>query len=164
MLKMLDTLLCGSSRAALLAAAITAGAITTAGCAGRPSLLPNSDPALRKTSTQFAADAAARHPYKADAPRGGEIPSRAAVGYTLNQLDVINLSPEDWDDVEIWVNQKYVVHIPRMQKNKTETIPFQMLYDDKGNYFPTDNSKILVKKVEVYKDGKMFDIPARLGD
>ena len=49
------------------------------GCAGRPALLPNPDPALDKPSTVFAADAVKRFPYKSDAPRGGEAVARAQV-------------------------------------------------------------------------------------
>src|SRR5579859_3964297 len=48
-----------------------------AGCEGRPSLLPNSDPDLRKTSTQFAADAAKRFPYPTAAEKAGEAQGRA---------------------------------------------------------------------------------------
>ena len=147
----------------LIAVAFIAVAFV-AGCSGRPSIIPNSDKSLRKTSSQFAADAAKRHPYKKDAPRGGEAVARAQVGYTLNQIDLVNLSQEPWNDVEVWVNQNYVVHIAAMQPNKLETIPFQMIFDDQGNYFPLDNKKTLVNKVEVLRDGKMYDVPVKLGD
>ena len=134
------------------------------GCAGRPSIMPNPDKSLRKTSAEFAADAAKRHPYKKDAPRGGEAVARAQVGYTLNQIDLVNLSQEPWKDVEVWVNQNYVVFVPSMAPNKLKTLPFQMIFDDQGNYFPLDNKKTLVNKVEVYHDGKMYDVPVKLGD
>jgi len=135
-----------------------------AGCSGRPSVFPNSDKSLRKTSAEFAADAAKRHPYKKDAPRGGEAVGRAQVGYTLNQIDVVNLSKDPWNDVEVWVNQNYVVFLPSMPPNQLKSIPFQMLFDDKGAYFPLDNKKVLVTKVEIYRDGKMYDVPVKLGD
>ena len=141
-----------------------AALVLIAGCSGRPTIVPNSDKSLRKTSAEFAADSAKRHPYKSDAPRGGEAVARSTVGYTLNQLDVVNLSDEEWDDVEIWVNQQYVVFIPKMEPKKLKSIAFQMLFDDKGNYFPLDNSKVQVKKVEAYRGGKMYDIPVKLGD
>ena len=48
--------------------------------------------------------------------------------------------------------------------NTLKIINFQMLFDEKGNYFPTDNKKVLISKVEVLKEGKMFDVPVRLGD
>lgn len=134
------------------------------GCSGRPSVIPNSDKSLRKSSAEFAADAAKRHPYPADAPRGGEAEARATVGYTLNQIDVVNLSKEQWDDVEIWVNKKYVVGIPKIEAGKLRTINFQMLFDDHGKYFPLDNNKVLVEKVELHRNGKMYDIKTKMGE
>src|SRR3954454_9315746 len=99
-------------------AVLTALATVTlmAGCAGRPSLIPNADKSLRKSSAQLAAEAAKRHPYKSEAPRGGEAVARATVGYMLDQLDVVNLSPDEWTDLEVWVNQNYVVYLPKMEK------------------------------------------------
>ncbi|MCC6424288.1 MAG: hypothetical protein IT447_12490 [Phycisphaerales bacterium] len=134
------------------------------GCAGRPALLPNPDPTLDKPSTVFAADAVKRFPYKSDAPRGGEAVARAQVGYTLNRLDIVNLSDEDWSDVEVWVNQGYVVHVPLMKAHELKRLNFQMLYNDNGQYFPVDNSKVLVKSVELYRDGKMYTVPVQLAD
>jgi hypothetical protein len=134
------------------------------GCGEKPSLLPNRDKTLNKTKAQFAADAAKRHPYKSSAPRGGEAPARAQVGYTLNHVDIVNLSSEPWSDVEVWVNQKYVVFVPNMPPNDLKTLDFTMLFDDQGNYFPLDNNKALVNKVEIYRDGKMYDVPVKLGD
>lgn len=153
------------SRTCFKTLALATAAMILTGCAGgRPALMPNPDKNLRKASAQFAADAAVRHPYKAEAPRGGEAIARSQVGYTLDRLDLINLSSDEWQDVEIWVNQKYVVHLPRVEPNTLKIINFQMLYDDKGNYFPTNNKKVLVNKVEMLKDGKMYDIPVRLAD
>ena len=62
--------------------ACVAVAILAASCAGRASMIPNDDPALQKTAVEFAADAAKRHPFKADAPRGGE-----AVDLVVGQLE-----------------------------------------------------------------------------
>ncbi len=145
---------------------IVAGAVglTVLGCAGRPSLLPNREMGLRKTSTQFAADAAKRFPYKPDAARGGEAPARAEVDYMTCELAVANLSQEDWDNVELWVNQKYVVFVPKVQHGKQVNLPFQMIYDDAGNYIPTTSLKVRVAKLEANMNGKMYDIPVRLAD
>jgi hypothetical protein len=136
------------------------------GCAGRPSILPNTDKNLRRTSAQFAADAAKRHPYKADAPRGGEIAGRAQVGYMLDILEIVNLSDTDWNDVEVWVNKKFVVHVPLVEKGaqRVKRFTFQMIFDDAGNSFPTDNNKTRVESVELYMDGKMFDVTTKLAD
>jgi hypothetical protein len=139
---------------------IVAGA-SVIGCSGRPSLVPNSDPGLRKTASQFSADAAKRK-YPADAPRGGESIGRAQVGYTMNTIEIVNLSDEDWNNVEIWANEQYVVFVPKIEPHKSRTINFQMLYNDKGEYFPLDNSKVIVKKLEVLKDGKVYDIPVHV--
>lgn len=135
-----------------------------AGCAGRPSLIPNPDKALQKTATEFAADAAKRHPYKADAERGGQALARAEVDYVVDKVRIVNLSDVEWTDVELWVNGTHVVFLPRMEPKVSKTIDFQMLYDDKGQWFPTSNGKLLnrepivVNKVELYRDGKLYDV------
>jgi hypothetical protein len=136
------------------------------GCAGRAQIWPNSEPALRRTSAEFAADSAKRFPYKADAPRGGQAIGRAQVGYTLNKIEIVNNGDQDWDDVEVWVNQQYVVWLPKLKARagKVTTIPFQAIYNDSGHSFPTDNSVTLVNKVEVYYGGKMYDVTCKLAD
>lgn len=136
----------------------------TLGCAGRPELLPNSDKTLRKTSAEFAADAAKRFPFKSDAPKGGDAPGRAQVGYTLNKVEIVNTSPEPWNDVEVWINESYVVFVPQMQPGKLKSLPFQMIYNDAGRSFPLDNSKVLVDKVDLYMNGKMYTVPKQQAD
>lgn len=137
-----------------------------AGCAGRAQVLPNSDPALRKTAAQFAADSAKRFPYKADAPKGGEARGRCQVGYALDVVEIANQSDEDWNDVELWINDSYVVFLPvlKARAEKVTRIPFQAIYNDEGESFPTDNSKVLVNKVEVYYGGKMYTVPKQQAD
>ena len=78
-----------------------------AGCAGRPSLLPNSDPSLRRTSAQFAADAAKRHPFKSNAPSGGEAKVSAQYNLTFATVELLNFGDDDIDDVEVWVNRNW---------------------------------------------------------
>lgn len=139
------------------------------GCAQRPTIIPNSDPALRKTSVEFSADAAKRT-YPADATNAGTVIGRAQVGYTMNTLELVNLSDEDWINVEAWVNEEYVVHIPLVQhlqtggSGRTKTLNFAMLYNRDGKSFPTDNRKVLVEKVEIVRDGKLYAVPLRLAD
>ena len=141
-------------------------ALCLAGCEGRPSLFPNSDPNLRKTSTQFAADAAKRQPYKADAPRAGDALGSAQYDLTFAHVQILNYSEEDWDDIEIWVNKKYVCFLPKIAKGKqrVETITFQMLYDSEGNYFWTDNGKNPLQDVEMYRNGKMYTLKTSMAE
>jgi hypothetical protein len=139
-----------------------------AGCAGRPSLIPNSDQSLRKTSAQFASDAAKRHPFNASLPSGGAAQGRAQVGYGRDTVEIVNLGTEDWHNVELWVNRRYVVFIPRVRAgaSRVTTINFQMLYDEKGRYFPTDNSvpARMVRQLEVVRDGQVYTVPFRQAD
>ncbi len=142
-------------------------AATLAGCDGRASIFPNPDPQLRKDPAQFAADAA-HHSYQANAPRGGKAQAQASVDYTLRDIVLVNLSKQDWKDVQVWVNQKYEVTIPLVAKGsgddpaKPEKLYFRLIFDDAGNHFPTSTTR--VEKLEMYCDGKMYDIPLELSD
>lgn len=144
--------------------AMLALVVVVAGCAGRPSVLPNSDKNLRKTAAEFAADAAKRQ-YPATAPRGGDAQAQASVDYGFdNRLDVINLSGDTWDQVELWVNEKYVVFLPVWQTRELKRIGFRMLYDRDGLTFPTDNKRFKVDKIEVFYGGKLYNVPMKLAD
>jgi hypothetical protein len=148
------------------AAALMAGGALV-GCSGRASILPNPDPALRKTSTQFAADAAKCFPYPADAPRGGDAGARAEVDYDLRAVHLSNLSGQEWHDAQVWVDGKYVVLLKRVPpstgaKPTFENLNFQLLFDDAGNHYPTFGSHI--KKIEIFRDGKLYDVPIHLAD
>ena len=150
--------------------ALAAAALLTvaAGCAGRPSLIPNSDPALRKTSAQFASDAAKRHPFNASLPAGGTAQGRAQVGYGRDTIEIVNLGSEDWQNVELWANRRYVVFIPRIRAgaNRVTTINFQMMFDEKGRYFPLNNATPdrMVRQLEIVRDGQVYTVPFRQAD
>jgi hypothetical protein len=138
-----------------------------AGCEGRPSLFPNSDSNLRKTSTEFAADAAKRFPYPGEtATKGGEISGRAEVDVMLGTIQILNSSDDDWKDIDVWVNKSHVCHVPIIPKGKekVETIAFAMLYDAKGSYFSTANGNNPINRVEILREGKLYTIPVRLAD
>lgn len=144
--------------------------LTQTGCAGRAELWPNSDPTLRKNSTQFAADAAKRFPYKAEAPHAGQALANAEVGYFLDRLDITNLSNTEWTDVEVWINQSYVVYLPRLEPKIIKSVPFQAIYNDQGQYYPTHDGGFfsqqpkIINKVELYRDGKLYDVPVRAAE
>ena len=141
------------------------GLMTFAGCAGRAELYPNDDPMLRKTSTAFAADAAKRFPFKANATQGGQAQARCEVGYFLDRVDIVNYSDTEWTDVELWINSSYVVFLPRMEPKLVKSLPFQAIYNDQGASFPTHKggmfnpSPVMVTKVQLYRDGHLYDVP-----
>lgn len=135
------------------------------GCAGRTELLPNKDPALRKTPAEFAADAAKRHPYPANAARGGTAMARAEAGYVVDELSIVNTSDTPWTEVEVWVNGQYVVFLPQIESRLLKKLQFRALYNDQGQHFPVSNGEffnrkpVLVEKVEIFRDGKLYDVP-----
>ena len=135
------------------------------GCSGRVSLLPNSDKSLRRTPAQFASEAAKRS-YDPDMPDGGTARARAQVAYESDSIQILNDSEEDWVDVEIWVNHKYVMHMPRIEagRKRVKTLTFLMLYDDHGNPFPRDNRKQMIDSLELVRDGMKYKIPLVLAD
>jgi hypothetical protein len=146
-----------------LLAVVTVG-LLCGGCAGRTSMIPNSDKELRKPSVAFAADAAKRS-YPAAAPRGGDAQAQASVDHGLfNRIEVSNLSDGPWTNVEFWVNDKYVVFVPNWQPKEMKHIDFPMLYDRDGGSFPVDNKSIRVEKIEILRDGKLYGVPAKLAD
>ena len=132
------------------------------GCQDSVSLIPNPDPELRKTRSEFARDAINRHPYQGEAPRGGKLQGGASIDYSDNVLHVANFTAEDWKDVEIWVNGQWVVFVPNVPANAetSRKINFEMMYDRMGRHFPIENKTEdqMVKKVEVYRDGKMYEL------
>jgi hypothetical protein len=83
-------------------------------------------------------------------------------------VEVVNLSDEDWDDAEIWINRQYVVYVPKIEKNgpKVTTLNFWMFYDEKGNAFHTsDNSSAnQITQLEMYRAGKMYTLKMQLAD
>lgn len=152
-------------RIGLLVLALGVVVVSGVGCSGRVSLLPNSDKSLRQTPAQFASEAAKR-PYQMDLPDGGDPEARAQVAYEADQLQLLNLSQEDWTDIEVWLNQKYVMHLPRLEagKKRVKTLTFLMFYDDAGNPFPTNNKKQFIDKLEIVRDGKKYNVPLHLAD
>jgi hypothetical protein len=49
-----------------------------------------------------------------------------------------------------------------MEKGKLKVMNFQMIFDEKGSYLPT--SGVRVNKVELLRDGKMYDVKLQLAD
>ncbi len=145
-------------------ASLIVGLVTiVAGCEKRPSLIPNNDPALRQTSAWFAADAKKRQPFPTTAPFAGAFNARAEVDVMSNTVQIVNFSDEGLTGIDVWLNQAYVVHVPKIEamaqgKPGTRTLDFQMMFNDKGESFPTDNDTYPVKTVDILSNGKMYSI------
>jgi len=142
--------------------ACSVGMLGAAGCNGQPTLFANPDPNLRKTVPEWKADAANRFPYKAEAPHAAEPKARAQVGYDLHRIEVVNISEEDWTEVEVWVNRQYVCYIPKMESRKLKEVHFPMLFNELGKSFPMQ--KNYVRTVELYREGKMYQIACSSAD
>jgi len=137
--------------------------ILALGCAGRPSIIPNTDPALRKTSAWFAADAVKRFPFPSTQPFAGAWNGRADVDVMRDVVQIANFADEQLTDVDVWINRAYVVHVPKIEANKdgkpgTRTLDFQMFFNEKGESFPTDNDKYPVNNVDILSGGSLYSI------
>lgn len=136
-----------------------------AGCSSNmvsEALLPNPDPALRHTRGEFAADAATRQPFKAALPSAGDARGRAMVDYGNYTVQIVNISDEDWNNVEIWVNRKYVVFVPLIPRQSPQTtkLNFHMFFDGEANSFPAGGNTQdgQIKQVEMVRNGKLYSI------
>lgn len=137
--------------------------LVAAGCSsdGQPTLIPNSDAALRKSSTEFAADAAKRS-YELEAPKGQTAQARAEYDLTYGRFELANLSNSDWSNVEVWVNEKYVLNVPVLASQCAERLDFTMFFDRDGHHFQTNRGKTPVQSLQIFHDGKMYDVVATL--
>jgi hypothetical protein len=142
---------------------IVALILALGGCStdGQPTLIPNSDANLRKSSAEFAADAAKRQ-YEADAPQEKQTIARAQYNLMERQFDLANLTNSDWHNIEVWVNQKYVVMVPEWTRNTAKALNFELFYDAEGHHFKTHFGGNPVKSLQIYQDGKMYDVVATL--
>jgi hypothetical protein len=132
-----------------------------AGCERNAVLIPNSDASLNKTATSFAQEAAARFPYPADALRSGELPARAEVGYMWNVINLAYFGKQDLADVELWINQRYVLPLEKLEAGKVKRIAFKMIYDQQGQHLP--HGGVVIDTVELRAGGKIFDVPKQIG-
>lgn len=139
--------------------------VALGGCTKAPPFFPNSDAALRRSSTQFAADAAHRH-YEANAPHGQGESARAEIDYGIDRIYFANTSNKDWKNIEIWLNKSYVVFLPEVPANGARSIDisFMSFYDNKGQHFPAYISHTPIDSIEMYRDGKMYAVSTGLAD
>jgi hypothetical protein len=143
---------------------LLAGLLIWAGCESAPAWIPVSDPDLKRTNAQFAADAAKRT-YPAAAPRGGDAPVMADVDHGLRKrIQLENLSDENWDNMELWVNEKYVVSLAHWPSKALKKVNFAMLFDRDGKPFPSTTKEAKVEKIELLRDGKIYTVAMKLAD
>jgi hypothetical protein len=133
------------------------------GCETQVVLVPNQDPSLRKPVKAFAADAAKRQ-YEADAPKVADTDFRGQYALILRRIDLANISERDWDNVEVWVNGKYVVYCPTFAKKSDKSLAFRLFYDNQGHRFDTDSGKNPIQSLEVYRDGVMYSVVDHVAD
>jgi hypothetical protein len=81
---------------------------------------------------------------------------------------VVNLGTEDWQNVELWANRKYVVFIPRVRAgaDRVTKIDFQMMFDDKHHSFPVNNAtpERMLRQLEIVRDGMVYTVPFAQAD
>jgi hypothetical protein len=150
----------------ITAASMGFALLTTIGCSGQVSMVPNSDKSLRKTPAQFAADAVARHPFPSDLVEAGDANGQARVDYQFDTVQVVNLSDEDWTNVDVWADRTHVVNVPTLAGGgkRATTLHFQMMFDAQGNHYPINNyaAERQIRRLEVVRDGKVYQIPLNL--
>jgi hypothetical protein len=138
-----------------------------AGCETTPAVVPQSDPALSKTSAQYAADAVKHFPFKSNLPQSDEQPVRAMPDYSLDFIDFINLTGRDLVAPEVWINRQYVMTISMLKSREIKRLNFRMFYDDQGNHFPLNNNLqkggVIIRQLEVIDEGKIYEVPVRVG-
>lgn len=127
------------------------------GCTNQPGMLPNQDATLRKPVWVIRADAAQRA-YPAEATRVRGLVARSQIGYMAKTVEVANLSTEDWENVEIWVNKEFVVFLPKIEKGTLRAVPFDAMFNREGKHIPTDSRTFVVETVEVFMGGKLYDV------
>jgi len=139
------------------AALVALGAVLAGGCTDTPGMLRNQDASLRRPTSVIRADAAQRV-YPSEAPRVRGLASRSQIGYMAKTVEVANLSTEDWENVEVWVNKQFVVFLPRIEKGTLRAIPFDAMFDRDGRHIPKNSRTFVVETVEVFMGGKLHDV------
>ena len=137
-------------------------AMTLGGCAsGGSDWLPSTDKDLRKEKEQFIAEAAARS-YPADAPQAGLAPVRASIDYGLDVINLVNLSDQPLDGVEVWVNRQYGLALTQLPPREQRTVNFRMLFDKTGQQAPSQG--LWIDTVELLHQGQLYQVRAFAAD
>jgi len=131
------------------------------GCAsGTSRVNPNPEPSLNRPRQELATYAATRD-YPADAPQASA-PVRAEVDYQLDVINMVNLGDTELKDVEVWVNQHYVVLVGTLPVRQQRGINFHVLFDKSGRRAPSRGTWI--NSIELYYDGALRPVSFRAAD
>lgn len=132
------------------------------GCAsGTTGINPNPEKSLQKTQGEFGRYAK-EHSYPADATKAGKAPMRAEVEYGLDVINIVNLSDTDWNNVEVWVNGRYVCPIAVLPVKQQKGINFRFFFDKDGIVAPQKGNWI--NKLELFKDGSLYELAVHAAD
>ena len=74
----------------------------------------------------------------------------------------MNLGDTDLTNVEVWVNEHYVVLLGSLPVKRQRGVNFAVLYDKAGQRSPSSGN--WVNKVELYYDGQLHPVMLRLAD
>lgn len=139
-------------------------AMLVVGCKNKPpTIYPSNDPMLNRPATQQASESAKLFPYPADLEVAGNVKGRAEIGYSWNQISLLNMSGQDWNDAELWVNRTHVVRLPLVRDRALKRIPFKAMFDEFGQHFPLDNNTTIITVLELKLDGKLYNVPRQIG-
>ena len=132
------------------------------GCAsGSNSLLPSKDKNLCKPKKELLAEAAQRS-FPAEATSQGEAPMRAEIDYGLRVINIVNLSEQSWNNVQVWVNGEYACQVTALPVKRQVGVNFEVLYNKQGQQAPL--SGVWVNKAQLVADGKVYDLKLHLAD
>ena len=87
--------------------------------------------------------------------------------YSFDFMDLTNLSKQDISQPEIWINRQYVLALQSIKADEVKRLNFRMFFDDKGDHFSFKNDVekggAIVRQLEIISDGKIYQVPIRLG-
>lgn len=143
----------------VLAAAL---AVLAGGCAsGTSRINPNPEKSLQKKPKELVAYAAEKE-FPVDAQKMEQSPVLAEVDYGLDVINLVNLGTEDWQDVDVWVNQQYVVKLGSLPVGRQRGINFHLLYDKAGQRAPSKG--VWVKSIEIVRGDEVYSPRVRMAD
>ena len=145
---------------------LTMAAISLAGCATdttnvNPATNPSTNPSVKQSHPSFPAYAASRQ-YPADLPKVDEKNVYAEVEYQLDAIHLINFGDKDLANVEVWVNEHYVMFVGALPLKQQRGVTFNVLFDSAGHRAPSKG--VWVDKVELNYDGQMHAVRLHAAD